>query len=57
VASHYYGASSTGIWLKSHDQSIALYDVLKCVQQGGKFTFVSIGQYNGGTNKLTLTSG
>jgi len=57
VAGHYYGASSTGIWLKSHDQSIALYDVLKCVQQGGKVTFVSIGQYNGGTNQLTLTGG
>lgn len=55
VANHYYGASSTGIWLRNHDQSIALYDVLKCVQQASTVTFVKIGQYDGGTNQLTLT--
>lgn len=55
VADHFYGSSSTGIWLRSHDQSIALYDVLKCVQQGTKVTFVKIGQYNGGTNVLILS--
>jgi len=55
VANHYYGASSTGIWLRSHDQSIALYDVLVATQQGSKVTFVKIGQYDGGTNQLKLT--
>jgi ABC-type branched-subunit amino acid transport system substrate-binding protein len=55
VADHYYGASSTGIWLTSHDQSLALYDVLVCGQQGSTFRFSKIGQYNGGTNVLTLT--
>ncbi len=54
VADHFFGSSSTGIWLVSHDQSIALYDVLKCVQSGGKYTFIKIGSYNGGTNQLTL---
>jgi ABC-type branched-subunit amino acid transport system substrate-binding protein len=55
VADHFYGSSSTGIWLVHHDQSIAYYDVLKCTTVGGKPTFVKIGTYNGGTNQLTLS--
>ncbi len=54
VVDHFYGSSSTGIWLVNHDQSIAVYDVLKCVSQTGANTFVKIGSYNGGTNQLTL---
>ncbi len=54
VATHFFGSSSTGIWLINHDQSIAFYDVLKCVSQAGTNTFVKIGSYNGGTNQLTL---
>ena len=54
VADHFFGSSSTGIWLVNHDQSIALYDVLKCVQSGGKYTFIKIGSYDGGTNQLAL---
>jgi ABC-type branched-subunit amino acid transport system substrate-binding protein len=54
VADHFYGSSSTGIWLVSHDQSIALYDVQKCEVVSGANTFVKIGSYNGGTNVLTL---
>lgn len=55
VATHFFGSSSTGIWLVHHDQSIAVYDVLKCETVGGKPTFVKIGTYNGGTNQLTLS--
>lgn len=55
VADHFYGSSSTGIWLVNHDQSIALYDVLKCTAVSGAPTFVKIGSYNGGTNILTLS--
>lgn len=55
VADHFYGSASTGIWLVSHDQSIALYDVLKAQSAGGVITFVKIGSYNGGTNILTLS--
>ncbi len=54
VADHFFGSSSTGIWLVNHDQSIALYDVLKCVSANGANTFIKIGSYNGGTNQLTL---
>jgi ABC-type branched-subunit amino acid transport system substrate-binding protein len=55
VANHFFGSSSTGIWLVHHDQSIALYDVLKCQSVSGSNTFVKIGSYDGGTNKLTLS--
>jgi len=55
VIDHFYGSSSTGIWLVHHDQSIALYDVLKCESISGSNTFVKIGSYDGGTNKLTLS--
>jgi len=54
VVNHFFGSSSTGIWLVHHDQSIALYDVLKCESISGSNTFVKIGSYNGGTNQLTL---
>jgi hypothetical protein len=56
VADHFYGASSTGIWLDQNgDQTIAYYNLLKCVVQAGANTFINIGAYNGGTNILTLT--
>jgi branched-chain amino acid transport system substrate-binding protein len=55
VIDHFFGSSSTGIWLVNHDQSIALYDVLKCEIVSGANTFVKIGSYNGGTNQLTLS--
>ncbi len=55
VADHFFGSSSTGIWLTNHDQSIALYDVLKCQSVSGANTFVKIGSYNGGTNQLILS--
>ncbi|HEV2138139.1 MAG TPA: ABC transporter substrate-binding protein [Nitrososphaerales archaeon] len=55
VAEHFFGSSSTGIWLVNHDQNIAFYDVLKCEVVSGANTFVKIGSYNGGTNQLTLT--
>jgi branched-chain amino acid transport system substrate-binding protein len=55
VATHFFGSSSTGIWLVHHDQSIAFYDVLKCQSVSGANTFVKIGSYNGGTNQLTLS--
>jgi branched-chain amino acid transport system substrate-binding protein len=55
VVNHFFGSSSTGIWLVHHDQSIALYDVLKCEVVSGANTFVKIGSYNGGTNQLTLS--
>jgi hypothetical protein len=55
VANHFFGSSSTGIWLVHNDQTIAFYNVLKCVNQAGTITFVKIGTYNGGTNQLTLT--
>jgi len=54
VAEHYYGASSTGIWLSHNDQQIAYYDVLECIMSGGTATFTKIGSYNGGTNQVTL---
>lgn len=54
VANHFFGSSSTGIWLVHNDQSIAFYDVLKCTTVSGAPTFVKIGSYNGGTNQLTL---
>jgi branched-chain amino acid transport system substrate-binding protein len=55
VVDHFFGSSSTGIWLVNHDQSIALYDVLKCESVAGANVFVKIGSYNGGTNQLTLS--
>jgi branched-chain amino acid transport system substrate-binding protein len=55
VIDHFFGSSSTGIWLVHNDQSIAYYDVLECQTVSGMPTFVEIGTYNGGTNQLTLT--
>jgi branched-chain amino acid transport system substrate-binding protein len=55
VVDHFYGSSSTGIWLVNHDQSIALYDVLQCQSSAGVNKFFKIGSYNGGTNVLTLS--
>ncbi len=55
VANHFFGSSSTGIWLVHNDQSIAYYDVLECGTVGGSPTFTKIGTYNGGTNQLTLS--
>ncbi len=55
VVEHFFGSSSTGIWLVHNDQSIAFYDVLKCEVVGTSPTFIKIGTYNGGTNQLTLT--
>jgi ABC-type branched-subunit amino acid transport system substrate-binding protein len=54
VVDHFFGSSSTGIWLVNHDQSIGFYDVLKCQVVSGANTFVKIGSYNGQTNVLTL---
>ncbi len=57
VIDHYYGASATGIWLNQYgDQTIAYYNVLECVHESGVNKFIQIGQYNGGTNQLTLTA-
>lgn len=55
VAEHFFGSSSTGIWLVHNDQSIAIYDVLKCGLVSGTPAYVKIGSYNGGTNQLTLS--
>jgi branched-chain amino acid transport system substrate-binding protein len=55
VANHFYGSSSTGIWLVHHDQVLAFYDVLKCNNLGGKPNYVKIGSYNFASNQLTLT--
>jgi branched-chain amino acid transport system substrate-binding protein len=55
VANHFYGSSSTGIWLVHNDQTNAAYDVLKCGVSGGKPSYTKIGSYNAGTNQLTLT--
>jgi branched-chain amino acid transport system substrate-binding protein len=57
VADHYFGASGTGIYLDQYgDQTIAYYNVEKCVQLGQAFNFTVIGEYNGGTNQLTLNT-
>ena len=55
VTNHFFGSSSTGIWLVHNDQSIAAYDVLKCVTSGGAPTYIKIGSYNAGTNQFILT--
>ena len=55
VVDHFFGSSSTAIWLVNHDQSIGFYDVLKCEVVSGANTFVKIGSYNGQTNQLILT--
>lgn len=55
VANHFYGSSSTGIWLVHNDQSNGAYDVLKCGTSGGKPSYTKIGSYNAGTNQLILT--
>ncbi len=57
VADHYFGASGTGIFLDQYgDQTIAYYNVEKCVQLGQSYNFTVIGEYNGGTNQLTLNT-
>ncbi len=55
VVNHFFGSSSTGIWLVHHDQSIGFYDILKCTSVSGANTYVKIGSYNGQTNVLTLS--
>ncbi|MDA4127759.1 MAG: hypothetical protein OK452_11260, partial [Thaumarchaeota archaeon] len=55
VADHFFGASSTSIWLVNHDQSIGFYDILKCAASGGASSFIKIGTYNGQTGDLILT--
>jgi branched-chain amino acid transport system substrate-binding protein len=55
VANHFYGSSSTGIWLVHNDQSNGAYDVLKCGISGGTPSYTKIGSYNAGTNQLTLS--
>jgi branched-chain amino acid transport system substrate-binding protein len=55
VVDHFFGSSSTGIWLVNHDQSIGFYDILKCTLVSGANTYVKIGSYNGQTNILTLS--
>ncbi|MDA4126055.1 MAG: ABC transporter substrate-binding protein [Thaumarchaeota archaeon] len=55
VVDHFFGSSSTGIWLVNHDQSIGFYDILKWTVVSGSNTFVKIGGYNGQTNVLTLS--
>jgi len=57
VADHYFGASGTGIYLDQYgDQTIAYYNVEKCVQLNQGYNFTVIGEYNGGTNQLTLNT-
>ena len=57
IIDHFFGSSATGIWLDQNgDQTIAYYNILECVVQNGANTFIQIGQYNGGTNQLTLSA-
>jgi len=57
VADHYFGASGTGIYLDQYgDQTIAYYSIEKLVKIGQTYNFTIIGEYNGGTNQVSLTS-
>lgn len=58
AADHYFGATGTGVWLdNNNEQTFAYYDILKVVPMSSSTSsVVQIGQYNGATNTVTLSS-
>jgi branched-chain amino acid transport system substrate-binding protein len=58
AADHYFGATGTGVWLDQfNDQTFAYYYILKVVPVSSTTsTTIQIGEYNGATNQVSLTS-
>jgi ABC-type branched-subunit amino acid transport system substrate-binding protein len=58
AADHYFGATGTGVWLdQNNEQTFAYYDILKVIPvSSSASTVTQIGEFNGATNVVTLTS-